>query len=68
MACAGNHHEELVVVVAWNHSELFVGVASEIERVGLLALENHNSALDFGGPAITIRTGRCSLAAIAKAV
>lgn len=51
MACAGNHHEELVVLLARGYGKLFIGVAAEIEGVGFLSMKNHNSVLNLTGTA-----------------
>lgn len=51
VACAGYNHEELVVGFAGGDGQFLVGVAAEVERVGFLAVEYHDSVLDFAGAA-----------------
>lgn len=59
MACAGNDHEELVVLFAGGYGEFLVGVAAEIERVGFLSVENHDGVLYFSGTAHVINSMKC---------
>lgn len=51
MACAGNHHEELVVILTRGDGQFLVGIAAEIERMGFLSMKNHYGVLNLSGAA-----------------
>lgn len=51
VACAGNDHEKLVVLLAGSYGQLLVCVAAEVERMGFLSMKNHYGILDLAGTA-----------------
>lgn len=63
MACAGNYHEKFVVLLAGRYGQFLVGITSEIERVCLLSVENHDCIFNLSGTAhqreVDPRNRRC---------
>lgn len=51
VACSGNNHEELVVILSRSDSKFLIGIVSEIEGMGFFAMNNQYSILDFVGTA-----------------
>lgn len=49
VACAGNDHEEFVVLLARRYGQFLVGVAAEIEGVCFLSVENHDCIFNLSG-------------------